>query len=249
MRNWHKAFIGIVIVAAIVLGWEALSRAGVIAPLYLPAPSSIVSAYRPQLGYGVLLTTGRAVLGFVFGVIVVYVAHFLCVAAGLDKHLDTQFSGARAVPVISVLPLFTIWFGYRETGRLVVVLLATAAFFVAPVHEAYRVLPRQWRLLQKQLSLSTFRYYISVVLPGGLSSLAAAFRIALAIAFTMAIASEYVGAQIGIGKFLDSARITFNVPAIVLTIFLCSIIGVTLDRTLLTLYRRVVYWAGKQPKL
>ena len=88
-----------------------------------------------------------------------------------------------------------------------------------------------------------------VAMPGGLASLAAAFRIALAVAFTMAIASEYVGAQIGIGKFLDSARTTFNVPAIVLTIICCSIIGVALDRTLLTLYRRMVYWAGKQPKL
>jgi ABC-type nitrate/sulfonate/bicarbonate transport system permease component len=120
---------------------------------------------------------------------------------------------------------------------------------MAPVHEAYRVLPRQWKLLQKQLSLSMLRYYAYVALPGSLASLAAAFRIAFAVAFTMAIASEYVGAQIGIGKFLDSARITFNVPAIVLTIILCSIIGIVLDRAVVSLYRRVVYWAGEQPKL
>ncbi|MEK6411047.1 MAG: ABC transporter permease subunit [Acidobacteriota bacterium] len=201
------------------------------------------------MGYGILLTTGRALLGYVLGVMLAYIAHFLCVAADLDEQLDTQFTGARAVPIISVLPLFIIWFGFSEIGRLLVVVLATTAFFVAPVHEAYRLLPRQWRMLQKQLALSTLRYYANVAVPGGFASLAAAFRIALAVAFTMAIASEYIGAQVGIGKFLDSARITFNVPAIVLTIILCSIIGILLDRAVVSAYRRVAYWAGKQPKL
>lgn len=249
MRRWYKTFIGIAAVAAVILAWELLSRAGILSPLYLPAPSSIVSAYRPQLGYGILLTSGRALFGYLIGLVVAYVAHFLCVAAGLDEQLDTQFTGARAVPIVSVLPLFIIWFGFSEIGRILVVVLATTAFFVAPIHEAYRLLPRQWKMLQKQLSLPMLNYYIYVAVPGGLVSLAAAFRIALAVAFTMAIASEYIGAQIGIGKFLDSARITFNVPAIVLTIILCSIIGIALDRAVVNLYRRVAYWAGKQPKL
>jgi ABC-type nitrate/sulfonate/bicarbonate transport system permease component len=249
MRRWYKAFVGVGAVATIVLVWESFSRSGILSPLYLPAPSNIALAYRPQLGYGILVTTGRALLGYVLGLVVAYIAHFLCVAAGLDKHLDTQLTGARAVPIISVLPLFIIWFGFSEIGRLVVVVLATTAFFMAPVHEAYRLLPRQWVLLRKQLSLTSIRYYVSVALPGGLAALAAAFRIALAVAFTMSIASEYIGAQIGIGKFLDSARITFNVPAIVLTIILCSIIGIALDWATISVYRRVAYWAGKQPKL
>lgn len=249
MRHWYRTFVGLATIVGAVAAWETLSRAGVISPLYLPAPSSILSAYRPQLGYGILLTTGRALLGFFLGLTIAYSAHFLCVAAGWAEHLDTQFTGARAVPIVSVLPLFVIWFGFSEVGRLLAVVLATIAFFIAPVHEAYRLLPRQWEMLKRQLPLAIFHYYFLVVLPGGLASLAAAFRITFAIAFTIAIASEYVGAQYGIGKFLDSARITFNVPAIMLTIILCSIVGIILDRLLLKLYRQTVYWAGKQPKL
>lgn len=249
MRHWRKTLIGIAATSAVILTWEGLSRAGLISPLYLPAPSSIMFAYRSQLGYGILLTTSRALLGYVIGLIIAYSIHFLCVAGGWAEHLDTQFTGARAVPIVSVLPLFIIWFGFSEIGRFLAVVLATMAFFLAPVHEAYRLLPRQWEMLQKQCSLSTFRYYVLVALPGGLTLLAAAFRITLAMAFTIAIASEYVGAQYGIGKFLDSARITFNIPAIVLTIILCSIIGIVLDRIVVRLYRQSVYWAGKQSKL
>jgi sulfonate transport system permease protein len=249
MRRWHKTFIGLLFLIAIVATWEVLGRSGVISPLYLPAPSSLLSAYRPQLGYGMLLTITRAVVGYVIGLAIAYFVHFCCVAAGWSEQLDTQFTGARAIPVVSVLPLFVIWFGFSETGRLLAVILATIAFFIAPVHEAYRLLPRQWEMLRKQIPLAILQYYMRVALPGGLASLAAAFRITFAIAFTIAIASEYVGAQYGIGKFLDSARITFNIPAIILTIILCSIVGVILDRLIVQIYRKTVYWAGKQPKL
>lgn len=249
MRHWYRTFVGLATLAGVVAVWETLSRVGLISPLYLPAPSSILSAYRPQLGYGIFVTTSRAILGYFVGLVIAYAVHFLCVAGGWAQHLDTQFTGARAVPIVSVLPLFVIWFGFSEVGRFLAVVLATIAFFIAPVHEAYRLLPRQWEILRRQLPLAVFQYYLLVALPGGLASLAAAFRITFAIAFTIAIASEYVGAQYGIGKFLDSARITFNIPAIMLTIILCSIVGIALDRVLLKLYRQSVYWAGKQPKL
>jgi ABC-type nitrate/sulfonate/bicarbonate transport system permease component len=249
MRNRRSSIRIIASGAALITLWQAGSSYGVLPPLYLPNPISIVTSYRTQLGWGLLLTTTRALLGYTAGLLIAYVAHFLCLSTGLDRHLDAQFTGARAVPVIAVLPLFLIWFGFREIGRVVVVTLATTAFFIAPLHEAYGLLPRQWTMLRKQVPLTLCRFYVSVVVPGTLPALAAALRVSLAIAFTMSIASEYVGAQLGIGKFLDSARITFNVPAIFLGIFLCSAIGIGLDRMLMHLYRSWVSWAGKQSKL
>jgi sulfonate transport system permease protein len=249
MRNWYHSLRIIASGAAILLLWQAGSSYGVLPPLYLPSPISIITSYRTQLGWGVLLTTCRALFGYVTGLLLAYFAHILCLSAGLDRHLDAQLTGARAVPVIAVLPLFIIWFGFREIGRVVVVTLATTAFFMAPLHEAYSLLPRQWMMLHKQIPMTLCRFYVSVVVPGTLPALAAALRVSLAIAFTMSIASEYVGAQLGIGKFLDSARVTFNVPAIFLGLFFCSAIGIGLDRMLMHLYRSRVPWAGKQSKL
>jgi sulfonate transport system permease protein len=234
---------------ALISLWQISSNYGILPPLYLPSPLSIMTSYRSQLGWGLLVTVTRTLLGYTVGTVIAYVIHLLCIAAGLDRQLDAQFTGARAVPVIAVLPLFVIWFGFREIGRVVIVTLATTAFFIAPLHEAYSLLPRQWTMLRKQIPLKICRFYISVVVPGTLPALAAALRVSLAIAFTMSIASEYVGAQLGIGKFIDSARITFNVPAIFLGLIFCSAVGICLDRTLMHLYRSWVPWAGKQSKL
>ena len=249
MRNWYHSIRIIGTVACFVLLWQIGSDAHVLPALYLPGPLSIITSYRPQLGQGILLTTARALLGYLTGLLIAYLIHSVCVVTKLDRHLDAQFTGARAVPVIAALPLFVIWFGFREVGRFLIVIMTTIAFFIAPLHEAYCLLPRQWTMLQRQVPMQFRRYYFTVVIPGTLPALAAALRVSLAIAFTMAIASEYVGAQLGIGKFLDSARITFNVPAIFLVLFVCSAIGVGLDRMLMGLYHWYVHWAGKQPKL
>jgi ABC-type nitrate/sulfonate/bicarbonate transport system permease component len=249
MRNWYRGVAVTVSVVAVVTAWEAGARFGILSPLYLPAPSSILRAWRMQLGYGLAATTARAVCGFLSGLLLAYCIHFGSVTKGESGNLDAQFAGARAVPVIAILPLFIIWFGFREVGRLLIVTLSATAFFIAPLHESYRLLPRQWVMLREQIPLRPLGYYAQVVLPGTISSLAGAFRVTLALSFTMAIASEYIGAQAGVGKFLDSARITFNVPAILLAIVACSVMGICLDRLLLSSFRRLVPWAGKQPKL
>jgi len=249
MRDWRRTARVAGVCAGIVLLWQIGSGSHVLPALYLPSPLSILASYRPQFGQGILWTTARALFGYLAGLLIAYLVHILCLATKLDRHLDAQFTAARAVPVIAVLPLFLIWFGFREVGRFLVVTMATTAFFIAPLHEAYCLLPRQWTMLPRQMPLKFRWYYLTVVVPGTLPALAAALRVTLAIAFTMAIASEYVGAQLGIGKFLDSARITFNVPAIFLVLFVCSAVGVGLDRMLMWLYRWYVHWAGKQPKL
>jgi ABC-type nitrate/sulfonate/bicarbonate transport system permease component len=249
MRNGRRK-IGLVSISALLLFlWQLGSTEGLLSALYFPSPLGILTSYRPQLGEGAVVTTARALCGYLAGLLIAYLAHFLCVGCKLDRYLDAQFTGARAVPVIAILPLFIIWFGFREIGRFLVVTLATTAFYIAPLHESYRLMPRQWTMLRQQLALRFPRYYMIVVVPGTLPALGAALRISLAISFTMAIASEYIGAQLGIGKFLDSARITFNVPAIFLALWLCSLVGIGLDRSLMWLYHRNVHWAGKQPKL
>jgi ABC-type nitrate/sulfonate/bicarbonate transport system permease component len=249
MRSGYRTVALTVCAVVVIVIWEIAARAGLLPALFLPAPTRILGSFRPQLAIGIASTTARAIAGYVGGLLFAYLIHFIFVALDATENLDKQFAAARAVPVIAVLPLFVIWFGFREVGRLLIVVLTTTGFYIAPLHEAFRVIPRQWAMLRRQLNLSAASYYAAVVIPGTLAVLAGALRVTLALAFTMAIASEYIGAQVGIGKFLESARITFNIPAIILAIMACSVIGVGMDAGLVGIFRLCVPWAGKQPKL
>lgn len=234
--------------AIILIFWFIAAEFKFVPRLFLPHPLEVIGASRTLLFIGAAATTLRAIAGFVLGILLACLIHFMCLLCKAEKGMDAQFAGMRAVPVIAVMPLFVVWFGFAETTRLLIVTLSSMAFFIAPFHEAYKQLGREWTILKEQLSLSAPAYYLQVVVPGTLGSLLGTLRVTLAVAFTISIASEYIGAQIGLGKFLDSARVTFNVPAIFLAIIIASIIGILLDKIITGLYLKFVHWAGKDAK-
>src|SRR5579859_7435017 len=110
MRNRRATYKLIFVAVFAVFVWQLASNMRLLPALYLPSPVSIVKAYRSQLGLGAIVTVWRALSGYLAGLALAYIAHASCLQAGLEKHLDTQFTGARAVPIIAVLPLFLIWF-------------------------------------------------------------------------------------------------------------------------------------------
>ena len=238
----------LLIVIALLGLWFLLTAYAAIPAFILPKPSAVFEAYRTQLLTGALATTTRAIAGFACGIGLACLLHFGCVLLRLTKELDSQFAGARAVPMVAILPLFVIWFGFSEFGRWLLVTLSAAAFFIGPFHEGFKVLAPELVLMRKQLKLSALRYFFGIVVPAAATNLLGPLRVCFAVAFTIAIASEYVGAQIGIGKFLDSARVTFNVPAIFLCIFLASSIGIAGDWFVCRLFHRFVHWSGKDAK-
>src|ERR1700722_914479 len=177
--------------------WFGATQTNAVSSIILPAPAQVVRAFRIAILTGAAATTWRAVCGLCLGVVIAYVIHFICVFLRIERGMDAQFAGARAVPVFAILPLFVIWFGFSEIGRLLIVTLSSVAFFVAPLHEAYRRLGREWTLLRDQHAMSVGTFYMQIVIPGTVASLLGPLLVTFAVAFTISIASEYIGAQVG----------------------------------------------------
>ena len=229
----------------LLVAWYLVAESRIVPTYVIPPPMEVVSAFRTRVPADALATASRALAGAVMGIFLAYGVHFLCSLARIEKAMDSQFAATRAIPIIAIMPLFTIWFGFSEFARLLLVSVSAAAFFIGPFHEAYRSLPREWTLLREQLELSQFEYYRRIVILGTVDGLLGAFRVVLAVSFTMSFASEYIGAESGLGKFLDSARVTFNVPGIWLAIFVSAILGLLIDKAVLTLHTTFVHWTTR----
>ena len=211
-------------------------------PLYLPKPWDVAENLTAHLLVSAGASVARCLVGMTLGLVLGTLLHVVAVGTKFAGAADVQFAASRAIPVISIAPLFAIWFGFSEVGRVVLVALASCLFLLGPLHSVYQHLPRQYTIVREQLRLSLVRYYCVVALPAMLPSLEGPTRLIMAIAFTIAIASEYVGAQYGIGKFIDSARITFNVPGLFAAIIAASCIGIVLDWLVRQAFERVIFW-------
>lgn len=240
-----KAFLFLIVIG---LTWWLVGEAKLVAPIYLPKLDDVVMAARAELAKGALATTLRSLSGYTLGILIAYSLHFITLATGSIRTLDAQFAASRAVPVIALMPLFILWFGFGEFGRVLIVTLTGTAFFLAPLHGAFKSLPREWSIQKRQLQLGAVRYYAVIVIPGTLTSLGGAFRLTWAVCFTIAIAADYMGSQIGIGKFIDSARVTFNIPGIFLALIVSAAIGLIGDVIILRVYEKMVHWRGRTTK-
>ena len=239
---------GLIAICGVLAAWLFVTELRLVAPLFLPSPRAVLFAYRPQLLDGAVASTARALTGFFLGVGLGYILHFVCWSTGTIGFMDRNLAASRAIPAVAFMPLFILWFGFGETGRVLVVVLTAMFFFVGPLTSAGQTLPREWSLLRQQLGVNALQYYFLILFPASLTSLIGPLRVTFSVCFTVAIASDYMGAQSGIGKFIDTARTTFNVPAVFLAIIVAAGIGVTVDVGLGAILNRVVHWKGRTAK-
>ena len=118
--------------AAVLLGWEAVSRAGLVPAFFLPAPTAVAARLWTDLTAGGLLgytalTLTEALLGSVLGTAVALPLGYLIArnrwaAAGLQPYV----AASQALPAVALAPLLVIWVGY---GLLPIVLLCALLVF------------------------------------------------------------------------------------------------------------------------
>ena len=111
----------------ILIAWETLSRAGVLAKTYAPAPTSIVKSTTDLWQQGVLgpdlaISLQRAGIGLAIGLTVGIVTGVL---GGLLRSGEHLFNGVvqvlNTIPILAVLPLMIVWFGIDELTKVLLI--------------------------------------------------------------------------------------------------------------------------------
>jgi sulfonate transport system permease protein len=228
--------------------WELLSRAGVIAPNVLPAPSSVgVTAWHltqtGELPRHLWESLKRAAVGLALGGSVGLVLGVLTGFSRLFEALiDRNIQIIRAIPFLAILPLVMVWFGVGESGRYFLVALGT--LFPVYLNTVLGIRQVDPKLLEmgRVVGLPRLQLVRTIVLPGALPSILLGVRLALTNAWLALVIAETVGAPAGIGFMATNAREFLQTDVIVLVIVLYALIGLTSDLIARALERRLLAW-------
>jgi sulfonate transport system permease protein len=236
-------------VPIVLLGvWELLSRAGVIAPNVLPAPSSVgVTAWHltetGELPRHLWESLKRAAVGLALGGSIGLVLGVLTGFSRLfDALIDRNIQIVRAIPFLAILPLVMVWFGVGESGRYFLVALGT--LFPIYLNTVLGIRQVDPKLLEmgRVIGLPKLQLVRTVVLPGALPSILLGVRLALTNAWLALVIAETVGAPAGIGFMATNAREFLQTDVIVLVIVLYALIGLSTDLIARSLERRLLAW-------
>ena len=222
-------------VGGLLIVWEIAVDAGHISQRVLASPSQIAASIVktwPDLWEATAITTYEAITGFLIAAVAgVLIGIGLYVSKTLYRGIYPLLAAAQTIPLITIAPLFMIWFGFEPLGKIVIVdvfgvfpvavqtcrgMLAVPQFYedVALTCGATRA----WALWHVKLRVAARQVF------GGL-------RISAAYVFGTAVTAEYLGAMNGLGIWLQAAFNSFRTPLI----FSATIMVVALTALLLTI--------------
>jgi NitT/TauT family transport system permease protein len=236
----------------ILLVWEFVVRA--FAPAFVATPSGIAQAIpRVITSAPFLRATGLTLWAVAEGLII---AVALGTVIGLvmgrsvigDRMLRHYVNAFNSMPMIVVLPVFSLWFGYTGSARLATVVFAAIFSVIVSVSDGAQAVPREFLEVGRSFRSGRVRMLFEIVLPSATPYFLAGLRLAAGRALIGAVVAEFFTAIDGLGYFiLFNSRTFHHNEAFVAVIFLAGF-GVGFDALVNFWTRRFLPWYRRDEK-
>lgn len=233
------------VIAAVLAGWEALSRTRAVPPVFLPSPGAVgrelvhlastgdlwrslgASLGRIGAGFGLGSATGLAV-GVLAGV-----------SHRAEAIADPLIAAVYPIPKIALLPLLILWLGIGEAPKIA--LIAVGAFFPVAIGTAAAIRDVDPLLIRAARSFGAGRLQIiaKVQLPASAPVVFASLRLAAGMSLLLVVSAEMIAATAGIGYLILYAGDLMQTSRLVAGIVVLSVLGLLSTGGLAALERRL----------
>lgn len=226
--------------------WEIIVRA--YAPAYVAKPSGIIQVLPAVVFSGPILRAAGITLGAVAqGLSIALVAGTLLgLATGqlkvLERLLRIYVNGLNAMPMVAILPLFTIWFGYSSAARLATTVFAALFPITMNVRDGARSVPNEYLEVARAYRARPQHIWFGVALPSALPYLLAGIRLALGRALIGAVVAEFFISVDGLGFYILFQSRTFHHNEAFVAVLMLGGFAVGLDALMNWFTRRYLPW-------
>jgi sulfonate transport system permease protein len=233
---------------AIIVAWEILAKAGVLAATYAPAPTSIVKTATNLWQQGVLwpdleISLRRAAIGLLLGLSVGIVTGVL---GGLLRSGEYLFNGVvqifNTIPILAVLPIMIVWFGIDELPKVLIIAFGAAIPMYLNLFSAIRGVDQRLIEMARTTGAGTWRLVTRVLVPGALPGFLVGLRFAFAYSILGLVAAETVNANQGLGYLITQGQTYLQTNQVFVGLLIYSILGLTADQLVRTLERVLLRW-------
>jgi ABC-type nitrate/sulfonate/bicarbonate transport system permease component len=238
-------------VVAFVLIWEIWVRAKGIAPIFLPAPSSIaVYLYRMIADGSMLTNLGITLLRIFVGFLIAAVTGIVVgVLMGMSRSAariaDVWIAMLYPLPKISLIPLLIIWLGTGEAYKIVI--SAVSAFFpiVISTYAGIRQVDRGLMKTAMDLGANRRQIQLKVVIPAAIPSILAGLQLGMGVTVILVVAAEMIGgsSQGGMGYLLISAGQVMETEKVFASLVVLAVAGAAIMKLQQWIDRMIAPWA------
>ena len=233
-RLWVCA-LSLLVLAIFVGAWEAVHASGLIKPIFVSDPISVVQAFwrlltTPATWQDVWSTFESAISGLALGAL-------LGVTCGiafaripvLRRAMNPYLTIFNALPRPALAPIFILWFGLGSLPKIAVA--GSIVFFVLLINTmaGMRSINPDIDFLGRSLAMTSWQRFRMVELPTAMPAIVAGLRLGAVYSVLGVVVSEIVAANHGLGQLLVKDTNEFAIADSFAVLGLMALLATVLD--------------------
>lgn len=229
-----------------VLLWELSVWLWEIPRWLLPAPSAIIFAaweWAPELLSNSIVTVRETVVGFLLALAFsLPLAALIAFNPWARRIIYPAVLGLQSIPKVALAPLITLWFGFSEWPKIVIVVLVCFFPILVNVVAGLESVPKAMLDLMRSLGASQHMVLRRLRIPAAIPAFFTGCKVAITFAVIGAVIGEFVAAQEGLGYMILMSTSQSQTPLAFAAIITLTVISILLFNGLELLERKVVTW-------
>ena len=162
------------------------------------------------------------------------------------KILEPWIQFVRNIPPLAYVPLVVIGAGVGRKPQIIVITLATFLIMCVTIYQGVINIDETLIKAARILGASDKDIFIRVIAPATLPFILTAVRLGAGVALTTLVAAESTGASAGLGMRIRTLNNSFETAPMLLYIIIIGIIGITIEKIIKTLERKLTGWQEKR---
>lgn len=250
-RKWGVRLISVVVLAALLVGWQAAVAGFGISQIILPRPTDVLTALRVGIGRGLYLehllwTTLSMMSGFLLATAAgLVLGALIAYSRWVNRLVYPYVIVLQSFPKIAIAPLLILWLGYGAPSKVLVAALTAFLPILSSVEAGLRSTDADQLDLLDSLRASRWESFRHVRLPAALPHIFSGLHVGLIFAMLGTIVAEFVGSRRGLGVLILNLNYNLDVAGVFSVLMILAAMGVSLHLGVQALRSRVVFWAGR----
>lgn len=156
--------------------------------------------------------------------------------------LDWYVSAFNSTPMVALVPLITLIFGFDVTAKVIVVVVSSVFPIILNTEQGVRNVDRRLLEVARSFRSTERQLWGDVVLPSALPYIAAGLRIAVGRALVGMVVAEFFTSITGIGYLIVRYSNSFQPDHLLVPIIVVMALGIMLTAITRQIERRIAPW-------
>lgn len=236
----------LVSLVVVLTAWELYGRS--VNPILFTYPTAVAEAFLELGGSGelaqyLLQSLYVLVISVVLSVAVgiplgVLIARFTTVELATDLYVNALY----ATPMVAVVPLIVLWFGFGIPAKVVIVFLFMLFPVLINTQQGVKTVDRELLEVARSFCSTERRLWTDLILPSALPFIAAGLRLAIGRGLVGMVVAEFYTSIAGLGYMIVRYANAFETAKLFVPIVVLMAMGVLLVQGARAIELRIAPW-------